>query len=326
MDEAPGRKSGQSFVWADYVAWIAESAGSLTAAAEKIAGLGGFADDVASIERALRRLRDRGTAPGGKWGARALAVFGLPGAVEERVRWMGAYHSRFVDLPVPVCEDLVRLWDRPPTSERAATRTWLFLARAELCLRARDLGGASAAFAQARLGVRSAAPDAAIELLLGEAFVASRNDRAAVPALLAEVEPLLPSVASADDRACLHARWIDQLAYERQKEDDAAGAEGLYRTIAEADAPPFVLARRANGLAYARWKQGDHDGGAALAREACLHAGDGGHVRLRAMALQMLGRILGDTDAGRAARDRALAIAKRLDDEMLRVRFSRDRS
>src|SRR6478736_1528819 len=46
-----------------------------------------------------------------------------------------------------------------------------------------------------------------------------------------------------------------------------------------------------NGLAYARWKQGDAAGAAELAREAARHAGDGGHVRLRVMALSMLARV-----------------------------------
>jgi hypothetical protein len=131
----------------------------------------------------------------------------------------------------------------------------------------------------------------------------------------------------AEVRACLHARWIDQLAYERNqprdgKSPDPAGAEALYRTIPVAGAPSFALCRRANGLAYARWKQGHRDEGAALAREACRHAGDGGHLRLRAMSLQMLGRILG-REEGAEARERALGIASALDDEALRLRFSR---
>src|SRR6185295_2309897 len=89
-----------------------------------------------------------------------------------------------------------------------------------------------------------------------------------------------------------------------------------------AGAPSFALCRRANGLAYARWKQGHRDEGAALAREACRHAGDGGHLRLRAMALSMLGRIVGGAE-GEEAKRRAIAIAAGLDDEALRLRFDR---
>jgi hypothetical protein len=131
----------------------------------------------------------------------------------------------------------------------------------------------------------------------------------------------------AEVRACLHARWIDQRGYEKNQTRDARGpdhaaAEALYRTIPEAGAPSFALCRRAAGLAYARWKQGHRDEGAALAEQACRHAGDGGHLRLRAMSLQMLGRILGGEE-GAEARRRALGIASALDDEALRLRFSR---
>ena len=87
--------------------------------------------------------------------------------------------------------------------------------------------------------------------------------------------------------------------------------------------PPLALCRRANGLAFALWKRGDVAGGAALARKACEHAGDGGHLRLRAMALQMLARIAGGAK-GEEARRRAMEIATSLEDEALRMRFVRN--
>src|SRR5689334_3427728 len=115
MGQAPGRDPGQpggpGFSWGEHVAWLVERHGSLSAVAERVAALRGYTDDVASIERALRRLRARGQLGGGAWGERVLAAFGLPDAVDARARWMGAYHSRFTDLPLPVCQDLVRLWD-----------------------------------------------------------------------------------------------------------------------------------------------------------------------------------------------------------------------
>jgi hypothetical protein len=309
------------------VAWLVEEQGSLAAVAERLASHRAYADDTGSVERALRRLRARGQQDGGTWGARALAAFGLPGAVEARSRWMGAYHSRFTDLPVPVCQDLIRLWDRPPVSEAASSRVWLALAHASCALRLADRAGAALHLRRARAEHRHAPPDARAELILAEAFVASRDEVERVPALLAAVEPLLSLDMPGEDRACLHARWIDQLAYERNKArgdraPDPAGAEALYRTIAVAGAPSFALCRRANGLAYARWKQGRRDEGAALAREACRHAGDGGHLRLRAMALSMLGRILGGAE-GEEVTQRAIAIAAALDDEALRLRFER---
>ncbi len=135
---------------------------------------------------------------------------------------------------------------------------------------------------------------------------------------------------SAADRANLHARWIDQRAYESNKrigvDRGAAAAEALNLLVPTRDAPPFALCRRANGLAHARWKQGFSAEAAAHARDAIRHAGDGGHVRLRAMALTMLGRILGGAE-GAAYRARADDIVRALEDEALLLRFRvRERS
>ena len=332
MDDMPGHKSGQGasgFTWGEYLDWLIASVGSLAGVAEKLCAARGFTEDIGSIEHALRRLRDRGNAPGGKWGQRAIDVFGLPEQVEARVRWMGVYHSRFTDLPVAICEDLVRLWDRPPATDAIRSRTWLFLARGTVALRKNDFETAAVHLSQARLGIASLSAEAEVELLLVEAFVASRKEPARVGALLGQVEPLLRCVVDPNERACLHARWIDQRAYELNKgrigPADPAAAEALYREIADDHAPPFARCRRANGLAYACWKQGRPGEGAAFARAACQHAGDGGHVRMHAMALAMLGRIL-DTPEGDEATRRANEIALRLDDEMLSGRFSRARS
>jgi hypothetical protein len=321
----PGHAAPAGFSWADHLAWLVEQHGSLAAVAERLSALRGYADDAGSVERALRRLRTRGQQDGGAWGARALAAFGLPEAVDARARWMGAYHSRFTDLPVPLCQDLVRLWDRSPVSEAPSARVWLAIAHASCALRLADRSAAATHLRRARAVRGQAPPEARVELLLAEAFVASRDDPALVSALLAEAEPLLALDMPAHDRACLHARWIDQRAYELNKGRDGAapdhaGAEALYRTIAVDSAPSFARCRRANGLAYARWKQGHRDEGAAFAREACRHAGDGGHLRLRAMALAMVARIVSGPE-GAAARERALAIATDLSDEALRLRF-----
>jgi hypothetical protein len=336
MSDAPGQDSGQGaasplpagFSWEDYVAFLVEREGSLAAVAERLVARRGYADDAGSVERALRRLRARGQRDGGTWGARALAAFGLPEAVDARARWMGAYHSRFNDLPLVLCRDLVRLWDRPPVSDAPGARTWLALAHATVLLRAADVEGAAAQLSRARASWRGAPAEARAELLLAEAFVASRRAPERVPALLAEVEPLLHEPMPAADRACLRARWIDQRAYDLNKQrgdraPDPAAAEALYRALPAEGAPAFALCRRANGLAYARWKQGFPAEGAAFAREACRHAGDGGHLRLRAMALSMLSRIAPGDEAADAKR-RALAIAASLDDEQLRLRFDDD--
>ncbi|MDI1435659.1 hypothetical protein [Polyangium sorediatum] len=322
----PGHAAPAGFSWEDYVAWLVAQHGSLTAVAERLSSLRGYEDDVYSIERALRRLRTRGQRDGGTWGARALAAFGLPDALTERARWMGAYHSRFTDLPLPLAQDLLRLWDRPPVSEEPTSHVFLALAHATCVLRADDRDAARTHLARIRPLLGKAPPEARIEALLTEAFVASREDVARVPGLLEEIEPLFELSMPAHDKACLFARWIDQCAFERNrswggKQPDPAAAEALYQRIPE-DGPAFARARRANGLAYARWKQGFLEEGAALAREACRHAGDGGHMRMRAMALNMLARIVGGEE-GADAKRRAMAIANELEDEVLRLRFER---
>ncbi|WP_434046770.1 MULTISPECIES: hypothetical protein [Sorangium] len=326
----PGHETGQAapagFSWEDYVAWLVAQHGSLTAVAERLSSLRGYEDDVTSIERALRRLRTRGQRDGGTWGARALAAFGLPDALTERARWMGAYHSRFTDLPLPLAQDLLRLWDRPPVSEDPTSHVFLALAHATCVLRGDDREAGKTHLARIRPLLGKAPPEARVEALLTEAFLASRDDVARVAGLLDEIEPLFELPMPAHDRACLFARWIDQRAFERNrswggKQPDPAAAEALYRRIPE-DGPAFARARRANGLAYARWKQGFPEEGAVLARAACRHAGDGGHLRMRAMALNMLARIVGGEE-GAEARRRAMAIANELEDEVLRLRFER---
>lgn len=315
------------FSWGDHVAWLVDKFGSLAAVAEKLSALRGYKEDVATIERALRRLRSRGQLDGGSWGARLLAAFGLPGAVDARARWMGAYHSRFTDLPLPVCRDLVRLWDRPPISDAPASRIWLALAHATCALRGNEHDAAADHLQRARASFAKAPPEARAEVLLVEAYMASRSEMLRVPAMLVQVEELLGEAMPPLDKACLYARWIDQRAYEKNrsapgKTPDHAGAEALYRTIDERNAPAFTLCRRANGLAYALWKQGLSEEAAAFARRAAEHAGDGGHLRLRAMALNMLARIVGGPESEQA-RARATAIAASLDDEALQMRFER---
>jgi hypothetical protein len=313
--------------WEDYVEHLVATCGSLAAVAERLASMRGYNDDVGSVERALRRLRTRGQQAGGTWGARALSVFGLPETADARARWMGAYHSRFNDLPVGLCQDLVRLWDRPPVSEAPKARLWLALAHATCAQRADRLDEAKEHLDRGRASIASAPPEALAERLLALAFVASHADRDRVPALLAEVEPLLERPMPAEDRACLFARWIDQRAFDENKGRTTSGrrnpaaAEALYRRIPTEGAPPFALFRRANGLAYTRWKLGAQDEAAAFARDAVRHAGDGGHMRARAMALRMLARIVGGEEGARADA-RALAIVTSLDDEALRLRFT----
>jgi hypothetical protein len=347
----PGHDSGQAgFDWADYVDWLTSTTGSLAAVADRLCAARGYKEDVGSIERALRRLRTRGTQSGGTWGTRAIALFGLPTAIDERVRQLGQYHSRLAELPVSMCEDLVRVWDKPPITESRAGRAWLAVARASIAVRLAKLDDAIAIVDRARADLAStshsnatsnetgvvATPLAArIEALLIRAYVASRTNLAAVPALLDDATRLVDALdadtrasgardgsvraqpALAHDRVCLRARLADHRAYELNQRGDHEAAEAIYRAMPD-EGPTFARTRRANGIAYARWRRGADDA-AQFALAAIEHAGDGGHLRGRAMALRNYARIANDANA----QARAVAIAQHLEDETLLGRFRR---
>ncbi len=323
-DASEGGNSGDAaFDWAAYVDFVVAREGSLTAAADKLAATRAYADDVASVERALRRLRHKGTSDGGRWGSRALATFGMPNEVLGRLAWMASYHSRFTDLPVPVAADLVRAWDRPPVNGTRAARAWLGLAHASVALRRADLDGAIAHLERTRADLVMAPAHARVEGLLVRAYVASRRAPSEVPSLLADATELLPLVADPEEQSSLRARLADHRGYAfgRANPPDYEAAEALYRALPDEGATPFVRARRASGLAHALWKGGHHEQAARLARESVCHAGDGGHVRLRAMALSLLARITRGEESAQA-HARAIAISTRLDDETLRMRLS----
>jgi len=326
MVPAPGHNSGQAepadvFSWGDYVSQLVAEHGSLAAVAGKLVELRGYSDDINSVERALRRLRLRGHLDGGSAGRRLLAAFGVSKELDARVRWMGLYHTRFADLPGSFCLEQLRLWNRPPVSESTA-RVWLQLGFASLGLRARDWESAAVHLRQAELLAVDVPVAARIERLLMQAYLASRRERDRVDPLLEQVGPLLPEVTG-EDGACFHARWIDQRAYQLNNGSvrDHAGALALYEQIPASSDIPFVACRRHNGLAFVHWKLGRRDEALAHAAASVRHAGDGGLMRLRAMALNMLARI--QAENGESARLRALAIARRLEDEELTVRIMR---
>lgn len=321
---SPGQEPGQ-FTWADLIADLVERWGSLAAVALHLAEHRAFAEDVESVERGLRRLRGKGNGDGGVWGERALRCFGLPGALEDRLRWMGQYHSRFTDLPASIAAELLRPWNRPPVSQSPA-RIWVLLGETNLALRRRADPRALLGTA-AHLRERSP-PVARVELDLVIAFVETRENLPAADAALARAEADLPLVEDPLDRACLFARWIDQTAYLFNRPiagpTDHAAALALYAQI-PADGPLFARCRRENGLGWTRLKLGDRAAAAAHARASVAAAGDAGSLRMRAMALNLLARAVGGAE-GEAARERALAIARRLEDEALAVRFSPRRS
>lgn len=313
----PGQPvAGAALDWATYLDGLVAEHGTLAAVAERLAAARAYRDDVESITRALRRLRARGTRPGGTWGERLLATCGLPQPVDARLRFLGSYHARGVDLPVPVATDLVQLWDRPPTSDSRTGRRWLSLARAILAARAQRLDDAAGHLATAARVVDDDRASA-IEVALGQAHLASRAAPGEVPAALAPVEGWLAELTG-DDAACLRARWVGQLAHAYNHAGRIDDALALHAALPDdATTPAFARSRRANGLAYGRFRQGDRAGALAEARRAASFAGDAGHVRLRAMALLMVARIAGPGAEGQDAHARATAIAAALGDATL---------
>ncbi len=323
---APGQNSGQAGLdWGEYLELLIEERGSLAAVAAALAERRGYVEELSSVERGLRRLRDRRQHGGGVWGTRVLQAFGMPQTVEARVRWMGHYHGRFTDLPASICDELLAIWDRPPVSESPA-RIWVKLGQANVALRRRLPELAREHLEQARLLAPRSEPAARAELELVQAFVCARDDAAArdialeAAAAILESEPLEP-----DTRACLLARLIDQRAYELNKPrhgpPDHEAALALYRQI-PADGPLFARVRHHNGMGWSLLRLGDRETARAHARLSVQHAGDAGSLRLRAMALNLLAETV-DGPESTEARARAAAIAEALEDEALAVRIRR---
>ena len=325
--QKPGQRTaaaGTPMDWAGYVDGLIIQHGSLAAVCERLGGIRGYREDVESVGRALRRLRGRASLSGGAWGERLLRTFGLPQPVAARLRFMGQYHSRFVDLPLPLATDLVQLWDRPPTSESRIGRLWLSLARVTLALRTDDADDAATHLAPAA-AVASDDPVGRIEVALCAAMLESRGDPATVPAALESVPALLAQLdggdAAAGDGDCLRARYVGQVAHALNRAGDVNRALALHLELPDGAAThPFARSRRANGVAYGLFRRGERDAALASARRAATFAGDAGHVRLRAMALLMVARVAGDGAEAGEARARARAIGQALADPILLAR------
>ncbi|MFP2960492.1 hypothetical protein ACLEPN_22385 [Myxococcus sp. 1LA] len=118
------------------------------------------------------------------------------------------------------------------------------------------------------------------------------------------------------------ARLVDHEAFDVNRRGDYATALALYRALPTEDVHPFASYRRDAGLAFGLHQQGAREEALRLALRACDHAGDGGYVRLRVMGLLMVARIQGAPEHAKTL-DRALAIAKRLNDPELLVRVER---
>ncbi len=317
-----------SFTWGQYVAQLTAERGGLAELArclvEVAPASARLSDDPQTIERGLRRLRNLGSAPGGRYGRLLIRCFGIPGSITTWARRLGQYHSRLADLPIAVRREQLRLWDRPPISEAPAA-IWVHLALASLALRTRDGAQVEARMDLARLGLRRAEPPARVELALLEARLAA--DRGALEDAgdhLDTAEHTLPDLGR-EDAACVHARLLDQRAFLAVRGwRDAPGclddALALYDRI-PTDGPPFARFRRAHGRAWCLWRQGDRSAALSESRLAARHAGDGGLVRMRVLALTLQGHILRPEPAGAAVWIRARQMAEALGDDLLTAKI-----
>jgi len=306
--------------WAEYVArWVDDCGGWLPLADQVIARARGrfeVPDDPQTIERGLRRLARRDHKPGGQYGRWMLRLFGVTSPVAQWLRWMGSYHTRFSDLPAGLRLEQLALWNRPPIAETPLV-CWIELGIAQVHHSRLDHAACDHWLARAEIHAPAAGPAAEIEhaLLAAECDSnARRHDTA--HARLALVEARLPL---ADDADPYRARLADVRAMLCTRpppgiEPDFARARDLYAAIP--DSPhPFVAFRKAVGLAFCAWKLGDLETAERLARRAVDEAGDGGLVRMRVMALNMLSRIEGGSELTARAQRMATALE---DEDLLR--------
>lgn len=310
--------------WGELVHAWRERAGGWTALAEELVRRGGataqMPDNLETIERGLRRLAQRGDRPGGQYGRWVERFFGVPPELASWLRWLGQYHSRFFDLPLSLRRRQLAHWDRPPFSE-AAAGIWIDLGMASVGLRLGDSALRDTRLASARRRLERAPVAAVLEHALLSARIDDPGGRWLDEAQRHLDDPALEPV----DALCYRARLLDGRAYARMR-DGGTYEEGraLYAAIEEGSGVPFVSFRRAMGLSYCAWKLGDPGSGERLALEAADHAGDGGFVRLRAMALNLASRIApAERAAAHAAR--AEAMSRRLEDEELLARVRKPR-
>jgi hypothetical protein len=329
---APGHESGHAadtppgLTWEAYVGHFVEQLGGWTALADELvrraSGSAEVPLDLLSVEKGLRRLARRQHLAGGQYGRWMLRFFGVPPSVEDWARWLAQYHSRFADLPTSLRLEQLRLWDRPPVSESKLV-AWIHVGLASVFHRMAELESCRERLRFASAVAERAGPAAQIEIMLLSARIATDDGRRSESSqLFAAVEALLPHDSlTTGDRLSYRARLLGQRAYHLTKpgageREDLPGALALFEQIEADEGLPFVCFRRYAGLAYCTWKLGDALEGARLARLAADHAGDGGFVRFRIMALNLLSRML-PAEESRQINARAERLARQLQDEDL---------
>lgn len=317
--------------WADFVErWVADCGGWLPLADQLIHRAGDSVEipqDPQTVERGLRRLAKREHKPGGQYGRWMMRFLGVTSPIEQWVRWLGTYHARFADLPSGLRLEQLALWNRPPVSE-SPLACWIHLGIASAHGSRLDIAACELWLSRAERHVAAAGATAEIELALLRAELETSRDAHAAAEVheRAARERLGTAVLAAADELPYRAR-LAAVAAARFTRPPGGALPDLHRAracFAEIpDAPiPFVAFRKCVGLAYCAWKLGELDEAARLVERAVEEAGDGGLVRMRVMALNMLSRILTGARAA-AVNERARRMATALEDEDLlrRVRY-----
>ncbi len=315
-----------AFTWAEYIArWVADRGGWTQLADELIHRAGEaieIADDPQTVERGLRRLARREHKSGGQYGRWMLRYFGFTTPVEEWVKWMGQYHTRFADLPSALRLEHLLLWNRPPIAE-SRLACWIHIGIALAHLSRLDRGACEESLQLAERLAANAGAAARIEIsLLRAQLETDAGDTTSARRRYAAIhdELTIAALPAADDRA-----YRARLQYQRALHHtrplhgeplDVLQAKALYEAIVEEPYIPFVSFRKSVGLAYCAWQLGQLDEAARLAALAAQHAGDGGLIRMRVMALNMLSRVVTGEHAV-TVNERARRMATLLEDEEL---------
>lgn len=311
--------------WAAYVArWVDDTGGWLPLADALIARARGrfeVPDDPQTVERGLRRLARRDHKPGGQYGRWMLRLFGVTPSIEQWLRWLGTGHTRFADLPAGLRLEQLTLWNRPPIAETALV-AWLDLGIAHAHHSRLDHDACAHWLGRAALRAAAAGPAAELELVLARLETESDARRhETAPARLANADALLADVDAADADV-YRARLAIQRALlctrpPAGQPPDLAAARVHYAAIPDSPVP-YVACSRALGLAYCAWSAGDLSEAATWATRAIDEAGDGGLVRMRVRALNMLSRIVApERERAAEVNARAHRIATMLEDEEL---------
>lgn len=317
IDEQPG------CTWGRYIELLAKAHGGQSALVDmlqKRATGVELPDDPQTIERAIRRLGQRGNGSGGKYGRWLIRFFGVPAELRTAARWMGQYHQRFADLPSSLRRQQLLLWDRPPMCETRQA-PWIYLGLASVALRQRDPIEAERRLRAARAKLPLVADhEAIIEADLLDARLASDvKDRRRAGEKLDAAGERLVDISDLKERACYGARLADQRAYQllhpSEGEPDRMRALSIYASIEGYDVP-FAHFRREHGMAYCQWKLGESETALTHIRRAADFAADGGFIRFRAMALTLQAHMSSPEEAA-PLRARARRMAETIEQEDL---------